>query len=1000
MITYNSTGLGQAKREYIRQLLCSEDPDILMLQETWLLKAHMNLLDEIHDSYMWHAVSGIDDNKVLKGRPYGGTAILYKKSLANAITKVPPNKDHKRLCAVELKCENEKILLMSVYMPEDKRSFYAVSDEFMEVTDQMERMILEQKCKYYVCGGDLNVDFRRNNAHSEWMRLFMERVNIVCNWELPNVVPEDTYITADHTGRSRIDYINCSVNMMDSINNVCVYKCVTNMSGHRPVLLCVEMNSLSYEDVHVPVAQPQENVSWCRATDNNISAYKSTLDNMLKALKLPPVVFCQDLKCTNSDHRDQIQVWSDMLDDLCLASGQKCIPKCRQKKYNKPGWTNEVKPFKDMAKQWYDLWCIHGEPDNGEVFECMKETKRQYYYAIRRLNRRDRYLRHEKMAEAAIDGRSRNFWKEVDRMGNYNSTPPNIDGIKDPRGIADLLGHKYDMLYNCNPSIDCNLNKIEEYIDMNIIESKTEDYIVTEEQVVEAIKHLKLGKSDGQKGVISDYIINSPRRLSLHISLLLTTSRRHGFMPDNMLLSTTASIVKDHTGDRCSSDNYRGISLSSSLAKIHDIIVLMQYSEKLETSEMQYAFKKKHGTTMCTLALKETVKYYISQESDVYTAYVDASKAFDRVRHDMLFLTLIDRGIPPIIIRSLYDMYRRQKIQAVWMGHVSTTFRTQNGIKQGSVISPVLFTIYMDELLKVLEQGGYGCRIGVHYMGALSSADDLSLLCTTLFGLQKMINMCEEFGKKYGIKYNPKKSMCMKMGCNSNGVLPQLRLSGDRIEWVKKVRHLGNIITHDLRETGEISQKRGDLIGRVNKTLVTFRKAPDSVLRPIFNSKCSHLYGCEGWNLADKSVNQFYTTWNKSVRILLQLPYQTHTRFLRYFIQRPHVKDQVFKRFYGLYCTMKKSDNKRLSHLATKMANDGLSIIGKNLKCIRDRYQVSLPELRTCVGAYKLRSKVIEDDQRIVIMVNELRDSLRGDNIIQGFNIDEIQDMIFYLCVD
>ncbi len=182
---------------------------------------------------------------------------------------------------------------------------------------------------------------------------------------------------------------------------------------------------------------------------------------------------------------------------------------------------------------------------------------------------------------------------------------------------------------------------------------------------------------------------------------------------------------------------------------------------------MQYAFKKKHGTTMCSMASKETVTYYVRQESDVYTAYMDASKAFDHVRHDMLFMILIDRGLPPIVIRSLYDMYRRQKIQAVRKGYMSEAFETENGIKQGSVISPVLFTIYMDELLKVLEQSGFGCRIG-----ALSSADDLSLLCTTLYGLQKMIYICEEFGKQYGIKYNLKKSMCMKMGSNTSGELP------------------------------------------------------------------------------------------------------------------------------------------------------------------------------------------------------------------------------------
>ncbi len=95
---------------------------------------------------------------------------------------------------------------------------------------------------------------------------------------------------------------------------------------------------------------------------------------------------------------------------------------------------------------------------------------------------------------------------------------------------------------------------------------------------------------------------------------------------------------------------------------------------------------------------------------------MDVSKAVDHVRHDMLFIILIDRGLPPIIVRSLYDMYWIQKIQAVWNVYMSETFETENGIKQGSVILPVLFTIYMDELFKVLEEIVFGCRIGVYYM--------------------------------------------------------------------------------------------------------------------------------------------------------------------------------------------------------------------------------------------------------------------------------------------
>ncbi len=178
----------------------------------------------------------------------------------------------------------------------------------------------------------------------------MERVNIVFNWHLPGVITEDTYITAYHTGGSRIDHINCSFNMIESISDVSIYKRVSNMSGHRPLSMCIKTNSLPYEEVYLSSAPLQEKVSWNKATERHLSAYKTSLDNILKAVEMPPVVFCQDLKCTDPAYKDQIQILSDTLDDLCLASGHKCVPKCRRKKQNKPGCVDEVKPF--LSRTW------------------------------------------------------------------------------------------------------------------------------------------------------------------------------------------------------------------------------------------------------------------------------------------------------------------------------------------------------------------------------------------------------------------------------------------------------------------------------------------------------------------------------------------------------------------------------------------------------------------------------------------------------------------------
>ena len=62
----------------------------------------------------------------------------------------------------------------------------------------------------------------------------------------------------------------------------------------------------------------------------------------------------------------------------------------------------------------------------------------------------------------------------------------------------------------------------------------------------------------------------------------------------------------------------------------------------------------------------------------------------------------------------MYDSYKRQKLQVGWNGSLSSKSGTTNGIKQGIILSPILFTVYMDELLTRLEKGGYGCRVEVH----------------------------------------------------------------------------------------------------------------------------------------------------------------------------------------------------------------------------------------------------------------------------------------------
>ena len=131
------------------------------------------------------------------------------------------------------------------------------------------------------------------------------------------------------------------------------------------------------------------------------------------------------------------------------------------------------------------------------------------------------------------------------------------------------------------------------------------------------------------------------------------------------------------------------------------------------------------------------------------------------IRHNKLFHVLIKRGISAVQMRLLVNLYDKQLIRATCKGCHSQSFTATNGIRQGSIVSLLLFCCYVDELLCQLQAQGVGCWMSQYYCGAISYADDLTLLGPTARGLQKQIQICEEYAKNFGMSYNPVKSFCV-----------------------------------------------------------------------------------------------------------------------------------------------------------------------------------------------------------------------------------------------
>jgi hypothetical protein len=128
-----------------------------------------------------------------------------------------------------------------------------------------------------------------------------------------------------------------------------------------------------------------------------------------------------------------------------------------------------------------------------------------------------------------------------------------------------------------------------------------------------------------------------------------------------------------------------------------------------------------------------------------------------------MFKILMDKNVPYCVIRVIKDNYLRQNVCVMWDSYRSPSFSVSNGVKQGGVMSPILFTMYIDVLLLRLKDSGIGCHINNVYIGALAYADDITLLCPSIRGINTMLSMCKLFATEFDLIFNEKKHYVLSL---------------------------------------------------------------------------------------------------------------------------------------------------------------------------------------------------------------------------------------------
>jgi hypothetical protein len=513
---------------------------------------------------------------------------------------------------------------------------------------------------------------------------------------------------------------------------------------------------------------------------------------------------------------------------------------------------------------------------------------------------------------------------------------------------------------------------------------------------------------------MSNVINNAGDDYLCHIALLFTAIVVHGSVPHSFTTSTIIPIPKGHNANQSDSANFRGIALSSLYCKIFDNIILVRYCDRLMTSELQFGFKAKHSTNLCSMVLKETISYYKQHQSPVFCTFLDATKAFDRLHYCKLFKLLLKRQLPVHILRVLINLYTNSSVRVAWGGITSDYFSVANGVKQGAVLSPVLFCVYIDDLLILLTKSGFGCYIGTYFVGALAYADDIVLVAPTATALRQLLAICESYAEEYRICFNTSKTKCLV-------VIPSCRraltayfqscvfyVANQPIEFINSFSHLGHLFTSEFCDDEDIIKGRSTFIRQTNNTLCYFRKLHSFVLHRLFHAYCTSMYGCELWLLSNHNIECLCVAWRKSLRRIWKLPTCTHTRLLPLVSHCLPLFDEICRRSLNFIRTCVLHDSDLISFVARfgVFYARGMSILGQNALFCTQRYDQSLHYVFNNPVDGLINSFVFNSiDYDSHIAANILTESIMlRDHVFwfsNGFSLshDELDDIINYICL-
>lgn len=389
---------------------------------------------------------------------------------------------------------------------------------------------------------------------------------------------------------------------------------------------------------------------------------------------------------------------------------------------------------------------------------------------------------------------------------------------------------------------------------------------ITKREVMYAIKLQKDGKSTGPDGIYSEIlkIIAAQEASGLDLlTNLLNAIYTSGKIPNEWLKSTFVTLPKKLKSSQC--DDYRMISLMSHVLKVFLRIIHSRIYRKCDyqVDDVQFGFRKGVGTREALFSLNVLTQRCRDMNVDVYACFIDYRKAFDCVKHEKMVEILKTIGLDNEDLRIITELYWNQTAEVRVENSTSEAIQIQRGVRQGCVLSPLLFNIYSEAIFKeALEEEAGGIKVNGKTLNNIRYADDTVVLASSLPELQLLMDRITQHSESFGLFMNTSKTKVMVFSKREKCV--SLKINDCTVEQVSSFKYLGTNISKQCDPRKEIRAR----IEQARKTFISLRtffiRKDISLHLKIRMIGCYVftvlLYGCEGWTLdpsTEKRIEAF-----------------------------------------------------------------------------------------------------------------------------------------------